>query len=78
MALKKEPEKGIRYTATHKETKEKVSIVGVNSEADIALIDTIPATLDKLSHYGALKADGTLTEKDIKSRDEFFGSNWDN
>lgn len=70
--------KGEKYSAVRKETKEKVELIGVNQEADLVIVNTIPGTIDKLSNYNGVKPDGKLSKDESEGRDEAYGSNWDN
>ena len=71
-------EKGKAYTATHKETKQTVDILGINSELDLVIVGTIPNHIDSLSHYTKLKPAENLSDEQISGRDAQFGLNWDN
>lgn len=71
-------EKGKLYSATHKESGEKVELLGINTEADLVVVNTIPLHIDALSHYKALKPSGDISEEQSASRKEFFGENWEN
>lgn len=70
--------KGEKYSAVRKETKEKVELIGVNQEADLVIVNSIPGTIDKLSNFNGVKPDGKLSKEESSARDESFGSNWDN
>jgi len=78
MSEKLKIEKGKAYTAIHKETKQTVDILGINTASDLVLVGSIPQTVDALSNYKTLKPAEKLSEEQLAAREASFGSNWEN